>query len=145
MAEINRITVFKDETGTPSYALVDGEHRVLVTLDQVQVGTYASGDSGAITANTETTVVSYTVPSGKVFKLTGWRANGKAHAVFSLFLNGDKVVEERNSVASPNVGDNLGVGLKAEAAEVITIKVLHHEMGKTVNFHGTILGTLEDA
>ena len=145
MAEINEITVFRDSSGNPSYGLVDDQNRVVVTLDQIQSGEYVSGTSGSVTSGTEHDVVSYTVPSGKIFSITGWEASGNAHAVFRLYKGSSVVSQQRNSVADPNVKSTLPVGLDVAAGVEIKITVDHFESGKTIPYFGTIFGKVRDA
>jgi hypothetical protein len=140
MAEINKITIFKDGSGNPSYGLVDSQHRVVVTFDSAGVSSYKSGNSGAVVAGVDFNVVSYTVPAGKIFTITKWEASGQAHAVFKLMHGSYIISQKRNSVAEPNVFGECGAGLDMAAGTVITIKVNHFENGKTIDFFGTIFG-----
>jgi len=145
MAEINEITVFKDGDGNPSYGLVDDQNRVVVSLGVGGTGKYIQGFSGDITSGTDNPVVSYTVPTGKIFHLTKWESDGHAHATFKVLEGANIIAQQRNSVAQPTVGGPIGDGIDFPAGTVLKITVDHHETGKTSNFSGTLYGEERNA
>jgi hypothetical protein len=103
------------------------------------VSTLASVSS--IAANTESTVVSYTVPAGKKFYFLGFCANGDIDALYKLYLGVGPVLSGRTSVAVPTVNINFPYSILV-AAEGLTLrlKVTHYATGLNGNFEGTIIG-----
>lgn len=140
MATINKVSVFSDSSGVSKKALVDSQRRVVVTSSDAGANSYKSGASGAVVAGIDFSVVSYTVPAGKIFTITHWEASGPAHAIFKLMHGSFVISQKRNSVAQPSIDGGLGAGLEMPAGTVIVIKVNHFENGKTIDFFGTIFG-----
>jgi hypothetical protein len=93
-----------------------------------------------VPTNVETTITTYTVPSGKTLNFTGFVASGNANALYKLYVATDTIFASRTSVsnltysllfATPPFQVGQGV--------TIVLKVIH-QAGVACDFEGTILG-----
>lgn len=101
------------------------------------------GSATLVPYNTETTVVSYTVPTGKTFYLVGFIGSGDINGRFYLYLNGVLKFVLRSTVASLNVEtNNLIIRPTAGEAEVVRLSITHFQNGLLGTFEGTVLGYL---
>lgn len=139
MAEINKISIFSDVSGNSKKALVDSQRRIVISDKNSEI---ISGIVEAVPGGVETTIVSYTVPSGKKFKLCSWSGSGTADAKFILYINGAKKMTLRNSVAFPNVNKEFVNPIEVLSGITIAIKVWHSEVS-TEEFSALIEGYLE--
>ena len=95
----------------------------------------------AITDNSETVLVSYTVPSGTSFYFTGLVCHGDVPAVVRVYIDGNRQMSFRTVSSNPSVAQNFSTPpFIAPTGAVVTIKVTHYISGVTGEFEGTILG-----
>lgn len=130
MAEINKISAFSDASNNPKKALVDSQRRVVVVVDTPilqQAAGIIEGQVDAVPSGVETTIVSFTVPTGYRYRLTGWSATGTADGRFKLYINGTRKMTARNSVAIPNVGKSFSNPIEVLAGVTVSVKVWHSE------------------
>lgn len=94
-----------------------------------------------VSANIETTVASYTVPSGS-FQCVGFSAQGDVGtSYYRLYIDGSAQLSARSSVAFPSASASFQAATPAVAAgETIRLSVVHYASGIQGNFDGTILG-----
>ena len=139
MAEINRVKVFSDGAGNSQQALVDSQRRV-VTIGSGYPSTIYPGNTGSISANTEVTIVSYTVPAGKTFYLTGWQGTGTADGCFRLYRNSTQLKLKRNSAADRDVeGNYQNHPVEFVAGDQVKITVEHRKTTTQI-FDGALMG-----
>lgn len=99
-------------------------------------------DVTLVPTSSETTVVTYTVPVGKIFYFVGLNASGNANAMFKLYVAGNTVLAARTSVANLTITISYSHSpIKVAAGDTISIKV-KHEASASCDFEGTILGYL---
>lgn len=100
----------------------------------------------SVIAGVETTLVDYTVPTGKSFFVQSWVASGKADGEYRLFINGEPKGYGRTSSAERNNKNVFGgaVGIKCVANDYIQLTVTHWETSSQ-DYEGTINGFLEVA
>ncbi|NCA14141.1 MAG: hypothetical protein EBS89_08420 [Proteobacteria bacterium] len=99
-------------------------------------------DVTLVPTSSETTVVTYTVPVGKVFFFVGLNASGNANAIFKLYVDGSVVLAARTSVANLTATISYSHSpIKVAAGDTISIKVTH-QAPVGCDFEGTILGYL---
>ena len=90
--------------------------------------------------NTETTVITYTVPSGKTFHFLGFVASGNANALFKLYVAGDTVLAGRSSVANLTIQMTHALSpFQVFEGDTIVLKVTH-QANVGCDFEGTIFG-----
>jgi len=113
---------------------------IISSFPGTEANTY--DDVTLVPTSSETTVVTYAVPVGKVFYFIGLNVSGNANAVFKLYVDGNVVLAARSSVANLTVTISYSHSpIKVAAGDTITIKV-KHEAPVGCDFEGTILGYL---
>lgn len=99
------------------------------------------GESNLVAATVETTIVSYTVPSGKEFGFTGIVASGDVSAIFRVYINNVRIFAYRNSVANPSVLVSFPYSpFGAAQGSLVEIRGTHWSSGIQANFEATLLG-----
>lgn len=97
--------------------------------------------NNAVNDNVETSLVSYTVPSGVDFYFTGLSAQGDVPAVLRVYVDGACKLSFRTTASSPSLTQTFNLPpFSASAASVVSLKVTHFVSGVTGEFEGTILG-----
>ena len=127
MGEINQYYVFSDSSGLPQEALIDSQRRVVVFIDGIsqQPSFIIEGTNGAVPQSVETTLVSYTVPAGKTFRVTAITGSGEANGVFKLYVDSVRKLTLRNSAAAPNVQRTYRNPLEVSEGKTVAFKVTH--------------------
>lgn len=87
-------------------------------------------------------VVTYTVPAGKLFKLSVIEASGCNVSEYTVDIDGNTEGFKRSYWSNFNVDFNF-IGLKLSAGSIIKLKA-EHNRPSTGDFEGKILGILED-
>lgn len=102
------------------------------------------GSMGSVTlvpSDSETTITSYTIPSGKTFYFLGFIGQGDIHGIFRLYHEGTAKLSGRTSVAVPTVQVAFPYSIfSATAGETIYVKITHSASGLLGGFEATILG-----
>jgi hypothetical protein len=99
-------------------------------------------NANGIAPNTLTTVVSYEVPSSKVFSFMGCKVSGDVGAKFTVFVDASKVYTLRTTNANLDgiIYFNTPV-FEVNAGSVILIQVVYYNNNATTcDFEGTIIG-----
>ena len=99
------------------------------------------GDAN-VSYDTETTIVSYTVPVGRTFKFTGAIIGGNADGEFSLEVGATRVALVRNSAAARTDAIQFWNEIAVNAGGVVNIKVKNRSIVKknTSQFEATLNG-----
>ena len=93
-----------------------------------------------VPTSSETTVVTYTVPSSKTFYFIGFTASGNANALFKLYVDGSPILAGRSSVANLTLNNVYSYSpISVDEGLTITLKVTH-QASVGCDFEGTILG-----
>lgn len=106
------------------------------------------GEAPLVAANTDTTIVSLVVPSGKTFYLRHASASGENVARFWLEVDGATVDTQRSAFGNYNVKFTFEAsegerGLAVLASKVVRIRVRHkHPEGIPGDFDGKLYGIL---
>jgi hypothetical protein len=97
----------------------------------------------SVPSNVDTTVATYTVPTGKTAFVLGFNGSGLFKARYTLLLDGEEMLQGWTTAANLNIHLDFG-GLAPSVAEagIVQIRVLHGEAGFQTTFSGTILGYL---
>ena len=111
--------------------------------ETVGVGTNVYDDIVGVLTSTETDLVSYTVPTGKKFILTGGKGTGSSDAHYKLKIDGNTEAFYKTSyfdrVAKFFFDNRDGV----EVAAGIVIKItVEHEESASQEFYGNLFGRL---
>jgi len=101
---------------------------------------YSYNENAAVLPNTETTLITYTVPVGKTARLKTVNTSGSASGLFRVKVNSSTMLTGRTSWNNRNWTVVLGT-LQASAGNAITLTVIHNE---TINqkFEGSVGGEL---
>jgi hypothetical protein len=118
---------------------------VVVDSGSITVNEFANGINiyGEVVApfNTETTIISYTVPAGPSFKITAVEVWGDYFAEYFVRINGTQKSGTNVSAAERSKSLEFETGpVVALAGQVITISVQHQAMGN-VKFHANLMGS----
>ena len=101
-------------------------------------------NSSSVTAGTgPTEVVSYTVPVGKRFRITGMRGWADVDAEFTVAIDGDQVDGYRTTPADLTMNINGAAIQYAAAGSVVTIGAEHYKVGIPRLVKAVIQGSLE--
>jgi hypothetical protein len=144
--------VLNTEPSTTDYGLVvrnipSGKQTVALELpgEEVSVCDIAT----LVPSNTETTVVSYTIPVGKTFHGVGWTASGDVDAIYRFKINGVLKMVARSSVAWPTIQMEFFLATpKGTAGQLVVVTAEHFGIntatgvGIFAEFDATILGYL---
>lgn len=81
----------------------------------------------SVASGVETTIVTYTVPSGKTGKLNRTEFGGENIAVFNLYLNGD-LIHRRRTFFGDGLSEDMNFegGIDLDDGDVLVLKVLHN-------------------
>lgn len=80
----------------------------------------------AVASGLETTIVTYTVPSGKTGRLNRTEFSGENIAVYNLYLNGDLIHRRRTFFGNSLCEEmNFESGIELADGDVLILKVLH--------------------
>jgi len=127
----------------------DGSEPIPVTLDlTVGVTTNIFDQVTAVATSTQTTILSYTVPASKQFKLQLVEASGENIATYEIYRDTTLEAKRRTywgaglDIVLQFIQTN-SAGLVFTAGEKIEIKV-EHERPMSGDFDARILGVLED-
>jgi hypothetical protein len=138
LAEARRVTL-TDKTGSN----IDSTNPLPVNVTSVSPDqAYRQHGTALCTFNTETTLLSYTVPNNKKFILTGLNFGGEADGEFTLYVNLDRQLIFRNSAANKTqfltINDN---NFELQSNDIIDIKVTNvSHRQNAANFETTIIG-----
>lgn len=115
---------------------VDGHLQVEVVEDGTLLFNY--NEISAVVSGSETTIISYTVPSGKTSKLSEVSGSGENIAEYNLKVNGDVKQKLRTYFGgSLNTIFNFTVSPTFSAGDIILLSVLHNRPS-SADFNGTI-------
>ena len=90
--------------------------------------------------DTETTIVTYTVPANKTFNFIGFVSSGNANALYKLYVTNDVVLAGRSSVADLTIQMTYAMSpIQVLEGNTILLKVIH-QVNAACDFEGTILG-----
>lgn len=96
----------------------------------------------AVISETETTIVTYTVPASKTFYFVGLSASGNTSAIFKLYVNSNIILAGRTSAANLNLDKTFHQSpVSVPALSSISIKVYHYTT-VSCEFEATIFGHL---
>ncbi len=114
-------------------------------MNDVKELTPIHGTITSLAKNTETTVVTYTVPTAKEFYIQSVLASGKAGGNFKFYINGVYKMGGETTVYNKESKNIFGgvVGVKCVAGDVLNLTVSHKE-DNIQDFEGTIAGFLND-
>ena len=101
------------------------------------------GSASSVAASTLTTIVTYTVPAGKVLLLKEFEASGCNISEFTVFKDAAVIAFKRSYWCDFNVSF-LFHGYKLIAGEVAILKA-EHARPSVGNFEARIVGVLKDA
>lgn len=111
-------------------------------------GTVASGivtntfnEITSLASGVETTVVLYTVPSGKTFNLNQIHFSGGNVATYAAYVGVSKLAVSRTMFGGDLTGDMNFINLSVPALSVIKLTVIHNRPN-TATFDGNIIGEL---
>lgn len=132
-----KIVQVKDSTATGSeYAIVTRE----IPAWQQSL-TYEYGDANISKSNPETTVSTYTVPSGHMYFFTGFNGSASAVGAFRAYLDGSQFCQMRNNITNLNVNLNSAVPLvKASPNSVVEVKATNLSTVSSESFEVTMYG-----
>lgn len=130
-----------DAEGKTRRILVDEENNLLVR--DVSSGVYnlsalSIGETGAINAETLTTITSYVAAAD--VKLSKVSCSGDGPADFTLLVDTTQVDIKRSSTGDLDKEFKFDDPLPVASGSVISVKVYHHATGKTKTFNATIYG-----
>lgn len=135
----------KDLFATVLSSRPDGDEPALLVRDIGQVPGTQVVEYDEITnvaASTLTTIASYTTPVSKTFHFTGLVCSGNTNAIFTLYVDVDKKMTLRNSVANLTTTNSYTYSpFSVSASSIISIKVFHYNTSNC-DFEATILGYL---
>lgn len=95
-----------------------------------------------VPTSVETTVVTYTVPTGKKFYFLGYNCSGNTNAIFKLYVNGNVYFASRSSTANLNAEKTFSYPpFSVNQSITVTLKVIHSNTA-SCDFEGTIIGYL---
>ena len=91
--------------------------------------------------DTETTIATYIVPTGKTFYLVGFNGSGEVNGKFFLYIDNVLTLVARSTAADLNVQVRLDI-VRPKIDESLTVKVSvrHFLNGIQADFESTILG-----
>jgi hypothetical protein len=114
-------------------------------LSNVQELTPIYHKRSSVIAATETTIVDYTVPTGKAFFVQSVLASGRADGEYKFYINGEQKLYNRTSSATRDGGRTFGgpVGIKCVVGDYLQITVTHWESASQ-EYEGTIAGFLQE-
>ena len=138
MGNINKVSNFQDSVGNFNPALID-ELRRIVTVTELTVTEMHAGTSGPVNKSQFYDIVSYTVPTGKSFFMTGFNATGDGDGVYRLYQNSNILIEKRTNAAEKNISGDFDNPVKFDDGDVVAIKIQHY-IGATREFQGTLIG-----
>ena len=99
------------------------------------------GSVTLVSANTETVIVTYTVPVSETLKVTGFIGTGDINAEYRLYLNGVLTAAARSSVATPTANLFMQwITPSVLAGQTAQVRVIHFASGLLGNFTATLLG-----
>jgi hypothetical protein len=130
-----------DATGKTRRIFVDEENNLLVR--DVSSGVYdlsvlSVGETGAINAETLTTITSYAAASD--IQLSKVSCSGEGAADFTLWIDTTQIDIKRSDTLDLDKEFKFDDPLPVSSGSVISIRVYHHATGKTKNFNATIYG-----
>lgn len=97
--------------------------------------------TGSVAYNTETTITSFTVPSGKTFAFTGVVGHGDLPAVYRIYVDGTCKFSLRTVASNPSINQIFqNPSFTANATSVVALKATHFFNGTTGEFEATIFG-----
>lgn len=97
------------------------------------------GQASSVPTNAETTVVSYLVPGGFIFRLTQVIATGSADAEWYVYDNAVEVARFRTSGAERSKEVPFANPIPFASGHTVSVKAAHREAASQ-NFYATILG-----
>lgn len=133
-----------DEIGRVKNISIDGDEYALVVrnINDAPSGSIITANSASVEGDgVADIVVTYTVPSGKAFFLTGFMATGDLPGKYTIYQGATVLMALRTTASFPNLSHSFNTPpLKASAAQTIVIKVQNFVTGVTGNYDATILG-----
>lgn len=101
------------------------------------------GQATSVPSGSETTVVTYTVPTGKTLYFISGSFSGQNLALFTLYINGAQEGIRRTYWGNFNGTFDFtsGAGIKVSAGNIIKITVIHNRPAAG-DFDGTLYGVL---
>lgn len=104
--------------------------------------TYTFDAITAVSAGTEASIVSYSVPAGKTFYFIGLSASGNTYGTYKLYIDSNPILAGRTSIANLNLDKTFHQSpVSASATSEVSVKVFHYTP-TTCEFEATIFGHL---
>lgn len=126
------------EHGLVTRNIPTGEQAVKIPGTQVL-------EFGAITSiamNTETPIVTYTVPASQTFHLKGFLVSGNVDATYRLYLDGTLKMLFRTSVAAPTASQPLYSEPMVNTGATVEVRAEHSHSGINADFESSVMGYL---
>ncbi len=110
---------------------------------QTIINQFAS--NATVPKSSETNVLSYTVPTGKTFRITGWDGWGDNDGEWFVRVDGTQVHGGRTSIAEPMSQNAFFLDyIEVQSDEVVTISVEFFRGSATQPFKAQLRGVLND-
>lgn len=104
--------------------------------------TYTFDSVTAISAGTEASILTYSVPIGKTFYFIGLSASGNTSGTYKLYIDSDPVLAGRTSIANLNLDKTFHQSpVSAPATSEVSVKVFHYTPANC-EFEATVFGHL---
>lgn len=132
-----------DECGLVVRPIFDPNTSIPIGLAGDPVVEY--GEITGIGSGSETTVVSFIVPIGKTFNVSGFVASGDVDAQYFLRVDGVLTIVSRTT--SANLTTDISFKLSfpiATAGQTVALRAEHDAIAASAEFNGTILGFIKD-
>jgi hypothetical protein len=126
-------------TPVPVNSTADGVIRTVTGFVGIETILY---NEVSVLTGAETTVLSYVVPVATDYHAISIPCSGEADGIFILKKNGATIGKKRNSWSQRNVDFEFEYGLKFQAADVISVSVLHVNDGACL-FNASFYGEVE--
>lgn len=96
----------------------------------------------AVSAGSEVSIVTYSVPAGKTFYFIGLSASGNTYGTYKLYIDSDPILAGRTSMANLNLDKTFHQSpVSATATSELSVKVFHYTP-TNCEFEATIFGHL---
>jgi len=129
-------------SGVSKTVLVDSLGRIIHSDSAGGIPTNTFGTT-SVASGATTIIVTYTVPTSKIFTLCGITVGGNEQAIFDLNIDGSPLVRIRNSGAERTKTQPICAEEELAAGVVITITATNNS-NHTRPFEGTIFGKTGD-
>jgi len=141
--EIGAVEIKNHDSDVRASVVAGATYNAIVTIDHAETGATSINlfTEKSINGFTEDTLVTFTVPAGKKFFVTGIIVGGNADGKFTLKAAGSKLCIARNSATKKTMDISFPERSESNAAESQVVEILcYNEHGATRAFEGTLLG-----